>query len=225
MIRTTVLLRLSANKNQRTTASLPNAFEFAQLIDTLRTKGITADAQKRAHVIPADMPEQYKVIVERIRKKIVKTDIPEILDPTTTLAQLLNKLQQKYYLRSDDADDVSNFDAIVSKDWTRVTEGKSDSESLLTLFLCLAGDTTPKTSINERKVREIVRKMRKDGIDPERVSAYINQFAPYEMREGLIALWDDFFAEAEKYLVDDWDTKFVEVLSFLKDNCNILKVP
>ncbi|MGV8900541.1 MAG: hypothetical protein ACOH2B_15075 [Burkholderiaceae bacterium] len=225
VIRTAVLLRLSASKNQRTIASMPNAFEFAQLIDTLRTKGIAADAQKRAHVIPADMPEHYKVIVERIRKKIVKTDIPEILDPTTTLAQLLNKLQQKYYLRSDDADDVSNFDAIVSKDWTRVTEGKSDSESLLTLFLCLAGSTTPKTRINEKKTREIVRKMRKDGINPALVSAYINQFAPFEMREGLIALWDDFFAEAEKYLMDDWDTKFVEVLSFLKDNCTILKTP
>lgn len=225
VIRTAVLLRLSASKNRHTAASMPNAFEFAQWIDTLRTKGIPADAQKRAHVIAADMPEPYKVIVERIRKKIVKTDIPEILDPSTTLAQLLGKLQQKYYLRSDDADDVSNFDAIVSKDWTRVTEGKSDSESLLTLFLCLAGNTTPKTRINERKAREIVRKMRKDGINPELLPAYINQFAPYEMREGLIALWDDFFAEAEKYLMDDWDTKFVEVLSFLKDNCNILKMP
>ena len=204
---------------------MPNAFEFAQLIDTLRTKGMTGNAKKRPKVIPADMPEQYRVIVERLRKKIVKIDIPEILDPSATLAELLDKLKQKYFLRTEGADDVSNYDAIVSKDWTRVTEGKSDSDSLLTLFLCLAADTTPKTKISEKKAREIVRKIRKDGINPALVPAYIDQFAPYEMREGLVTLWDDFFEEAEKYLLDDWDAKFVEVLSFLKHNCTILKTP
>ncbi len=129
---------------------MPTAFEFAQLIDALRTKGIAASAKKRANIIPDDMPEQYQAIVERMRKKIIKTDIPEILDPSTTLAALLDKLKQKYFLRTDGADDVSNFDAIVSKDWTRVTEGKSDSDSLLTLFLCLAADTAPKTKLSEK---------------------------------------------------------------------------
>ncbi|NMM27987.1 MAG: hypothetical protein HHJ12_12050 [Glaciimonas sp.] len=225
VIRTAILLRLSASKNQRAADSMPNAFEFAQLIDTLRIKGIKAEARTPAHVMRNDMPEEYQRIVERIRKKIIKTDIPEILDPTTNLAELLDKLKQKYFLRSDAADDVSNFDAIVSKDWTRVTEGKSDSDSLLTLFFCLAGSTAPKTGINEKKAREVIRNMRKNGINPALVPAYIHQFAPYEMREDLVALWDDFFAEAEKYLLDDWDTKFVEVISFLKDNCNILKTP
>ena len=221
VIRTAILLRLSGSKKD----SMPTAFEFAQLIDSIRTKGITANAKKRSNIVPDDMPEQYRVIVERIRKKIVKIDIPEILDPTTTLAELLDKLKQKYFLRTDGADDVSNYDAIVSKDWTRVTEGKSDSDSLLTLFLCLAADSTPKTKISEKKAREIVKKIRKDGINPALVPAYIDQFAPYEMREGLVTLWDDFFVEAERYLLDDWDTKFVEVLSFLKHNCTILKTP
>ena len=221
VIRSALLQRLGGSQAD----ALPNAFQFAQLIDALRTTGIAAAAIKSANMIPADMPEQYRLIAQRIRKKIVKTDIPEILNPTTTLAALLDQFKQKYYLRSDDADDVSNFDAIVSKDWTRVTEGKSDSDSLLTLFLCLAADTAPKTSLSEKKTREIVRKIRKDGVKPALVSAYIERFAPFEMREDLVALWDDFFAEAEKYLLDDWDAKCVEVLSFLKGNCNILKTP
>jgi len=221
VIRSALLLRLSGSRAD----ALPNAYAFAQLIDALRTRGIAAAAIKSSNLIPADMPEQYRRIAERIRRKIAKTDIPEILDPTTTLAALLDRLKQKYYLRSDDADDVSNFDAIVSKDWTRVTEGKSDSDSLLTLFLCLAADTAPKTALSEKKAREIVRKIRKDGVKPALVSAYIERFAPFEMREDLVALWEDFFAEAEKYLLDDWDAKCVEVLSFLKGNCNILKAP
>lgn len=221
VIRSALLLRLSGGQAD----ALPNAYAFAQLIDALRTKGIAAAAIKPSNLIPAGMPEQYRRIVERIRRKIVNTDIPEILDPSTTLAALLDRLKQKYYLRSDDADDVSNFDAIVSKDWIRVTEGKSDSDSLLTLFLCLAADTAPKTNLSEKKAREIVRKIRKDGVKPALVTAYIERFAPFEMREDLIALWEDFFAEAEKYLLDDWDAKFVEVLSFLKGNCNILKTP
>ncbi|MEO6354027.1 MAG: hypothetical protein ABIO19_03125 [Burkholderiaceae bacterium] len=221
VIRTALLLRLCDSH----ATTLPNAYAFAQLIDDLKTTGIAAAAIKPSKLIPSDMPEQYRPIVERIRKKIVKTDIPEILDPTTTLGALLDKLKQKYYLRSDDADDVSNFDAIVSKDWTRVTEGKSDSDSLLTLFLCLAADTAPKTKISEKAARDIVRKIRKDGVKPGLVPAYIEQYAPYEMHEDLIALWNDFFAEAEKYLLDDWDAKFVEVLSFLKGNCTIFKTP
>ncbi|MEO8407540.1 MAG: hypothetical protein ABI476_03835 [Oxalobacteraceae bacterium] len=219
VIRTAILLRLSESD----TDAMPTASEFAQLIDALRTKGIAASAQKRANLIPDDMPTQYQIVMERMRKKIVKTDIPEILDPSTTLAALLDKLRQKYFLRTDGADDVSNFDAIVSKDWTRVTEGKSDSDSLLTLFLCVAAEAAPKTKITEKTTREIVRKIRADGIKPALVAAYIDQFAPYEMREDLLLLWNDFFEEAEQYLLDDWDAKFVEVLSFLKDNCNILK--
>ena len=221
VIRTALLLRLSGSA----TDSMPTAFEFAQLIDTLRTKGITASAQKRAKLIPAEMPEQYQLIADRLRKKIIKTDIPEILDPSTTLAALLDKLKQKYYLRTDGADDVSNFDAIVSKDWVRVTEGKSDSDSLLTLFLCLAAGSAPKTKLSEKAARDIVKKIRQDGVNPALVHAYIEQFAPYEMREGLVILWDEFFEEAEKYLLDDWDAKFTEALTFLKHNCTILKTP
>lgn len=221
VIRTAILLRLSESE----TESMPTAFEFAQLIDTLRTKGIAASAKMRSHLIPDDMPAQYQRIMERMCKKIIKTDLPEILEPSTTLAALLDKLKQKYFLRTDGADDVSNFDAIVSKDWTRVTEGKSDSDSLLTLFLCVAADTTPKTKITEKTTRDIVRKIRQDGIKPALVRAYIDQFAPYEMREDLLVLWDDFFEEAEKYLLDDWDAKFVEALTFLKHNCNIVKTP
>lgn len=221
VIRSAILLRLSGSE----TNAMPNAFEFAQLIDALRAKGISAGAKKRANVIPDHMPEPYQAIVERLRKKIIKTDIPEILDPATTLAALLDKLKQKYYLRTDGADDVSNFDAIVSKDWTRVTEGKSDSDSLLTLFLCLAAGATPKTKLSEKAARDIVKKIRRDGVNPALVHAYIEQFAPYEMREGLVILWDEFFEEAEKYLLDDWDAKFTEALTFLKHNCTILKTP
>ncbi|WP_025918299.1 hypothetical protein [Herminiimonas sp. CN] len=219
VIRSAILLRMSGSQ----TVALPNAGEFAQLIDTLRTKGIAAAATKRARVIAADMPEQYQLIVERMRRKIVKTDLPEILDPATTLAALLNQLKQKYYLRTEDPDDVSNFDAIVAKDWVRVTEGKSDSDSLLTLFLCLAAGAPPNIKLSEKAARDIVRNIRDEGIRPERVPAFIHQFAPFEMREDLIALWEDFFNEAEKYLLDDWDTKFLQVLSFLQDNCNIVK--
>lgn len=219
VIRTAILLRLSKSD----TDTMPTACEFAQLIDMLKTGGITTAATKRAHIIPDDMPAQYQAVMERMRKKIVKTDIPEILDPSTTLAALLDKLKQKYYLRIDGADDVSNFDAIVSKDWSRVTEGKSDSDSLLTLFLCVAADVAPKTRLTEKAVRDLVRKIRTDGIKPALVAAYIDQFAPFEMREDLVVLWNDFFDEAEKYLLDDWDTKFVEVLTFLKHNCTIVK--
>lgn len=219
VIRSAILQRIGGGQAD----ALPNAGEFAQLIDALRTKGIAAAATQRASVIPADMPEPCQRIVERMRKKIVKTDLPEILNPATTLAALLDQLKQKYYLRTEDPDDVSNFDAIVAKDWVRVTEGKSDSDSLLTLFLCLAAGAPPKIKLSEKAARDIVRTVREEGIQPERVPAYINQFAPFEMREDLIALWEDFFNEAEKYLLDDWDTKFLQVLSFLQDNCNIVK--
>lgn len=219
VIRSAILLRLSDSQ----ASTLPSAFEFAQLIDALRAKGIASGATQRGNLIPADMPAQYQTIMERMRKKIVKTDLPEILDPSTDLAALLDELKQKYFFRTDGADDVSNFDAIVSKDWTRVTEGKSDSDTLLTLFLCLAAGVAPKTRLSEKAARDIVRKIREEGIQPQLVSAYINQFAPFEMREDLIVLWDDFFEEAKNYLLDDWDAKFVEVLSFLQHNCNILK--
>jgi hypothetical protein len=59
-------------------------------------------------------------------------------------------LKERYYLGDHEIEDTSEYDALVSKEWTRLTKGKTDVDSLMTLFLCISAGVPPKTTLTEK---------------------------------------------------------------------------
>ena len=223
VIRTVMLLRLAG----RTDASVLNQVEFAALLDGMRVKGAKVSkapkAGKPAKTKAAEIPEKYRTIAERIQKEVEERDLPRIQDMEMSLDRLVYELKDRYFLGDYEVEDTSEYDALVSKEWTRVTKGKSDIDSLLTLFLCLSADLPPKTSLTEAGAKKLVKKLRDEGFNPDAATEFIKTAAPHEKQESLLADWEEFVEEANNYLMDDWDSNYTGAMRFLRENCYIEK--
>lgn len=223
VVRTAMLLQISGTKE----ISMLNQIAFATLLASLRGKTAAAKAPKRGQTISkfigAEVPEQFKSIAARMAQEIVLQDMPKIQDPSLSLDRLVYELRDRYYIRDHEIDDTSDYDALVSKEWTRLTKGKTDIDSLLTLFLCISVQIPPKTSIAEKTAKSLVKKIRDEGFHPELAVEWIRNSAPHEKQEGLLEDWHDFIEEANNYLLDDWDSSYSGALRFLAENCHIEK--
>lgn len=210
--------------------SFLNQIEFATLLESIRTKiidGKSVKSSKRSKsklgVVPVEIPEDYRAIAERIEQEIITQDLPKINDLSTSLDKLVYELKERYFIRDHEVEDTSDYDALVSKEWTKITKGKTDIDSLLTMFLCISVELAPKSSLSERAAKTLVKKIRDQGFKPELASAWIENCAPHEKQEGLLEDWNSFLEEANNYLLDDWDSSFSGALRFLSDNCHIEK--
>jgi hypothetical protein len=115
---------------------------------------------------------------------------------------------------------------MVSAEWHKIMKGRIEPDARLTVFLCLAAGTTPKPTLSETAAKAMVRKLRAEGIDTKAVQKFIEQSAPYDLRESLHALWkDEFLLDAELALLDKSDTKYLLAMKFLRENCSITALP
>lgn len=214
VIRTAILMRFG--KGERA----PSRGEFAQLIDSIRTKAQARGTLKIPKSLLADVPEIHQEIANTIRREIEKHDAPLLLDRAMPLDVLFNEFESRYFIRNSGLEDVDHFDALVSKEWHKITKGKEDIYSRVTIFMCLATGIKPKPTISETEAKTMVRRVRKDGFDSAAVVAFINDAAPFELKETLVSLWEDeFLPEAEDRLLDDSDTKYERGVRFLKEHC------
>jgi hypothetical protein len=130
--------------------------------------------------------------------------------------------ESRYFMRETGLEDLDSFDAFVSKEWHEATGGKEDPYSRLTLFMCLAAGVKPKTTVSDIEARAMVRQLRNNGFDSEAVSTFITQSAPFEIKQNLLALWEEeFLPEARERLLDNSDKTYVRALQFLNENCNL----
>ena len=218
IIRTAILVYLSAT----TPASLPNAAGLIAIFDAIRKKGVPAKGRKHLKEVFKALPEAYRTVASRELKRVESEDLPRILDASEAMNRLIQELEPLYFLRDFGPEDASLFDAAVSEDWQRITGGKTDDNSLLTIFVCLAAAAPAKPALSKVAARALIRKARSDGFQRLPVLRFIRASAPYEMQDDLEALWQDFFPEAEGFLLDATDTTLSEALAFLKENCSVV---
>ncbi len=227
VIRTALLKRLLDDAG----APIENQIEFATLLDGLRkTYKLKAKRQSLMEIDQAwtfvqreELPAQFAQISRQVLEEIITRDLSLVFDPKLTLDRLVFELKERYFICAHEMEDTSDYDALVSKEWSKLTKGKTDIDSLLTLFLCIAVDVPAKTSLPEKTAKSLIKKIREHGLDAERVVAWIKSVAPHEKQEGLLEDWRDFAEEAQVYLLDDWDTNLSGGLRFLSENCHVVK--
>lgn len=227
VVRTAILKRLIGDAD----APIENQIEFAQIIEALRKeaksktkKAKIFEAQRAQEQVFAEpIPAKFLDLSRQVLDEILTRDIPMILDAKNSLDRLVFELKERYFICAHELEDTSDYDALVSKEWAKLTKGKTDIDSLLTLFLCIAVDVPVKTSLPEKTAKTIIKKIREHGLDAQKTIAWIKSTAPHEKQEGLLQDWADFVEEAPTYLLDDWDTNYSGALRFLSENCHIEK--
>ncbi|RXZ38278.1 hypothetical protein D9O50_01650 [Oxalobacteraceae bacterium CAVE-383] len=220
VIRSAVLMRAAG------VDGFPDRVRFAKTVEALRQKALAAGKFKLAAGMLDDLPASFRPIADKVRRNIEKNDAPLFLDAAAGLDRLLNDLETRYFVAEGGLDDVADFDAFVSKEWHRVMQGKEDPYSRLTAFMCIAAGMAPKTSLAAAEAKSLIRKVREHGFASAAVSAFIRDSAPFDLKDNLLALWEDeFLPEAELALLDEDDLNFVRGLAFLRENCNIKAAP
>lgn len=216
VIRTAILLRLDKG------TSCPSRSEFARLVDTIRAKAQVRGTLAIPKSLLKDIPDIYQSIANDIRREMEKHDVPLLLNAEVDLGVLFNTFESRYFLRDSGLEDVDRFDAFVSKEWHKVTKGKEDPYSRMTIFMCLATGIKPKPAISETEAKSMVRRVRKEGFDSDAVATFIRDAAPFELKENLLSWWqEEFLPEAKEMLSDESDTKYDRGVRFLKEHCMV----
>ena len=169
-----------------------------------------------------DVPEAFLPVVERHLKRIVTRDLKRIIDMKVPFNDLLREHHDRFHPFST-VQDVSDYDALVTDEWRKVTRGSTDSDSMNTIFLCLAAGMTPKPAITATEAKAAIRTIRKDRSGLTQVAAFIERSAPHQMIDGLLSLWNDEFMPevVEPWILDDLDDALEPLVRLLAEHCHI----
>lgn len=169
-----------------------------------------------------DVPEQHRAVVERHLAYLVKHDLPRIIDMKVPFNDLLRDYHERFHPFAA-VDAVSDYDALVTNEWRKVTRGQTDSDSMNTIFLCLAAGLPPKPVISATEAKAAVRAIRNDPAGLKSVTDFIHRSAPHQMIDGLVSLWtDEFLPEViEPWILDDLDDALEPLVRLLAEHCHI----
>ena len=222
VIRTAVLVLAS----QRT--EMPDWVAFDKMVAALRKKMAPGKAGKSdAPVLrislPRELPQALRNTVLGIHQSVID-DLPKILDASVLTRKLFDQTPAfigRYFWIEDGLNEVENFDRTASAEWQKLSAGRNDDSSLITLFLNLAAGNTPKTVLTEKTAATLVRKIRKSGLQPDLASQFIQDNAPAQFQNDYAELWQAFLEEAEPLLLSDRDDTVRDAISLLRRECNV----
>ena len=213
VIRTALLLGMTRRKE------MPDWVSFEKLIAALRLKQPAADLLK----CPKDLPEEYLPVVESVRQSML-ADWPKLLDVRLAPRKLFDHtpaFMGRYFWLEDALSEVNQHDHNRSAAWNKLTQGHSDDGTVLTLCLCVAAGSAPKTLLSEKSAATLVRKIRKHGFTPGLAVDYLQAHAPEPHLDDFVALWNDFVIESQSTLLSDHDHKLSDALALLRRECNV----
>ena len=212
----TALLAGAARQTQ-----MPDWVGFQKMVAALRKKGSTT--QTLAIPLPPALPAACRTAVLALQASVV-ADVPRILDATVPARKLFDQTPAfigRYFWTEDALAEVDHFDRETSAAWHKATAGHSDDSSLLTLFLCIAAGSSPKTLLTAKAAAALVRKVRKTPLQPGLARQYILAHAPAQHQSDYLDLWNAFVDEAQATLHSDRDYAMHDALALLQRDCNV----
>lgn len=205
------LLSLAAKR-----AKLPDWPAFDKMVGAWRKSPATLQI-----TLPAKLPAELKPVVDTVKLSI-EQDLPRILDAGIGIRKLFRQTPDfmgRYFWIEDGLSEVDHHERSASLAWKKATGGHNDEGSLLTLFLCVAAGSPPKTLLTERGAATLVRKIRKTGMQPELARQYILDNAPAQHQDDYVQLWRSFMDEAQRTLQSDADYELKDAMALLRREC------
>jgi hypothetical protein len=216
VIRTALLLGLS----KRT--EMPDWPAFHQLITALRKK-YAASGQLPPLALPTGLPAPWQPAVETLRQSVL-ADWPRVMDAAATPKKLFDQTPAflgRYFWLDDALAEVDDYERSVSANCAKTTGGHDDEGSLLTLLLCVAAGSAPKTLLTEKAASTLVRKIRKSGLQSDAAVAFVQDHAPAQFQADYVEMWQSFLEEALPTLRSDADYALHDALALLRRECNV----
>ena len=169
-----------------------------------------------------DVPAVHRAVVGRHMKLMIEKDLPRIKNPKVAFNDLVREYHDRFHPLSLSVE-ISDYDALVTDEWRRVTQGMTDSDSMNTIFLCLAAGKPPKPAISAAEAKAAIIAIRDNGPAQKIVREFILTSAPHQMIDGLISLWEDeFFPDViEVFILEDQDDSPERVVRVLAEHCHI----
>ena len=181
------------------------------------------DASGIRITVPAELPVELHPVVENVRRSVMR-DLPKMLDAATPIRKLFQQtpaFMGRYFWLDSGLAEVDAHERTASATWKKITAGNDDEPSLLTLFLCVAAESPPKTLLTERMAGTLIRKIRKSGWQPELAEQYIQAHAPAAYQADYLKLWHSFLDEARAPLTRDVDDGIQNALTLLRRECHV----
>ena len=181
------------------------------------------DASGIRITVPAELPVELHPVVENVRRSVMR-DLPKMLDAATPIRKLFQQtpaFMGRYFWLDSGLAEVDAHERTASATWKKITAGNDDEPSLLTLFLCVAAESPPKTLLTERMAGTLIRKIRKSGWQPELAEQYIQAHAPAAYQADYLKLWHSFVDEARAPLTRDVDDGIQNALALLRRECHV----
>lgn len=201
---------------------LPTRSVMARLIAALRKKSFKPQPERWQRLM-RDAPPDYQRIGEAVAEDFRVRLLPLLKSKQWTAEELIAGSGAGTYFIDESVDeDLAHYEEIVAAEWTRVTGGRSDPDTLATVFLSLAAGLPPRRSLLLREAKALIGAVRAKGFDSAAVVRFIETCAPLGKQEGLLQMWqDDLLAEAELRLADPAgdDSGMVRALKYLKECC------
>jgi len=226
----TALLALACKRTE-----MPDWIAFEKMVSGLRKKygspatrtkaSVTVDTKLPTLVIalPAGLPAQFQAVVKTLGLSVV-ADLPKILDGTLPARKLFDQtpaFMGRYFWLEDALSEVDHYDRAVSETWNKATGGHQDEGSLMTLFLCLAAQATPKTVLTAAGAATLLRKIKKTGLQPDLATDFIRAHAPEQHQDDYVRMWSEFIEDAQPTLLSDFDYAVNDALALLRRECNV----
>ncbi len=202
---------------------MPDWVAFERMVALLRRKYAGVDPSAVPLHGPKNLPAHLTDAIEAVRQSVT-ADLPKILDASVSARKLFSQTPAysgRYFWVEDGLNEVDDYDRSASLAWQKATGGHDDEGSLITLFLCIAAGTAPKTMLTEKAAVALIRKIRKAGLSPELASRYIRAHAPAQHQDDYVQLWMAFCDEAQPTLRSDYDYELKDAITLLRRECNV----
>ncbi len=207
------------------TLEMPSRTQFIKFIDSLRKKSFKVKETGLAAFL-RDAPEDFARLTRAAMQEFISEVLPRLKAADKSADELLHaETQGTFFIRDLPEEDVVAYDKLVAREWVRITKGNADDPAVLaTIFLAIATGHPPKAAALQKDAKSIIANFRQQGFDSPAVLAFIEQFAPFEQREDLKALWlEDLLPDAEVHLADNDaqmpDSHMDRALAYFKKNC------
>ncbi len=200
---------------------MPDWVAFEKMILAFQNKATSVP--KSLLTLQKDLPDAYRAVVESVWQS-VQGDLPKISDGKQPIKKLFDQtpaFMGRYFWTEDTLSEVSHYDRDRSAAWDKLTQGHSDDGTLLTMLLCVAVGAPPKTLLTEKAAATLIRKIRKNGLQPELARTFIHTRVPEQHQDDYDKLWQNFIGEAQSTLQSDRDTKLGDALALLRRECNV----
>ncbi|MDT8991666.1 hypothetical protein RQP54_12420 [Curvibacter sp. APW13] len=194
---------------------------FEKLVAYWNQQLLKDDGRRLA--LPKNLPESLVDIAQAALDSIA-IDVRKASGGAAAIRKLFQQtpaFMGRYYWLEESMVAVVNYDRAVSKEWAKATEGSEEESALLTLFLCIAAGAPKKTLLTEKSAATLVRRLRKNGWQPELASDFIRQNAPFAFAQDYLALWEQFVQESAKTLLSDMDYQLHDALALLRRECQV----